>query len=171
VKASHHAPTRNSTIRNGSVDETEVFDMMNRSKILKIWTKTAAIYPTPTPLEDILVDKCKSEDSRLVRFEWFSMLCRVMYSDDSLRLKPGDKGSNGIEEVPATSYWSIVLLSGWLATRTGRNELRRTKLDPRHVTPIITRKDATRKIRGTTAMKLIEEIDPITPNPIKNFLR
>ena len=42
VNANHQDPTRNKTSRNGSVDDTEVFDMANRSRILSIWTKTAA---------------------------------------------------------------------------------------------------------------------------------
>lgn len=42
VNVNHHNPTMNKTKRSGSVDETDAFDMMKRTKMLRIWTKTAA---------------------------------------------------------------------------------------------------------------------------------
>ena len=53
----------NRTRRSGRVVEYEdidVLERMNRSKILRHWTNTAAQYPTPTPLEDIWVESCNS---------------------------------------------------------------------------------------------------------------
>jgi hypothetical protein len=43
VKANHQTPTRKRTRRRGSVDETEVLDMRNRRRMLRIWTNTAAM--------------------------------------------------------------------------------------------------------------------------------
>jgi hypothetical protein len=42
VKANHHRPTINKTRRKGRVEETEVFDMPYRSKMLRTCTNTAA---------------------------------------------------------------------------------------------------------------------------------
>jgi hypothetical protein len=42
VNTNHQSPTKNKTIRRGRVDDTDVFDMRKRSKILRTWTKTAA---------------------------------------------------------------------------------------------------------------------------------
>jgi hypothetical protein len=42
VNANHHDPTKNKTIRRGTVDETEVLDMRKSSRMLRTWTKTAA---------------------------------------------------------------------------------------------------------------------------------
>ena len=42
VNMNHHAPTRNKTKRSGSVDDAFVLDMTNSTKMLRIWTKTAA---------------------------------------------------------------------------------------------------------------------------------
>jgi hypothetical protein len=62
-------------------------------------------------------------------------------------------------------------ISGWFETRTGKNELIITNEDPRQVTPIITKKDARRKILGTTSINIIDEIAPVNPNPRSNFFR
>ena len=43
VKANHQTPTRKRTRRSGRVDETEVLDMRNRRRMLRIWTNTAAM--------------------------------------------------------------------------------------------------------------------------------
>lgn len=43
VNANHQTPTRKRTRRRGSVDETEVLDMRNRRRMLRIWTNTAAM--------------------------------------------------------------------------------------------------------------------------------
>lgn len=64
-KAHHHKPTMNRTSRRGSVcDEGSgnVFLSAKRRRILRHWTKTAAIYPMPIPLEDILVESWSSTD-------------------------------------------------------------------------------------------------------------
>jgi hypothetical protein len=58
-KVHHHKPTMNSTSRRGSVCDDgsgNAFLRLRRSKMLRHWTKTAARYPMPIPLEDILVE-------------------------------------------------------------------------------------------------------------------
>lgn len=54
VKANHQRPTTKRTRRRGRVDEAFVLERPKRRKMLRIWTKTAAQYPIPTPLDDIL---------------------------------------------------------------------------------------------------------------------
>lgn len=57
------------------------------------------------------------------------------------------------------------------ATRTGRNELRKTKDDPRQVIPMTTKIDPTTNNDGGTKMKSILVMDPMIPNEISNALR
>lgn len=63
------------------------------------------------------------------------------------------------------------LASGWFNTSSGRKELRITLEDPRHVTPIITRRGATRYILGTTRRNSIDVVAPVNPKPRRNLLR
>lgn len=58
----------NNTSLSGSVDETLVFERRKSRMIERTWTKTAAIYPMPTPFEDILVDSLSSEESAFLSF-------------------------------------------------------------------------------------------------------
>jgi hypothetical protein len=63
VKENHQMPTKSKTKRNGSVPETfeiDVLESVKRSNILRICTKTAAQYPSPTPLDEMRVDNCSS---------------------------------------------------------------------------------------------------------------
>jgi hypothetical protein len=50
-------------------------------------------------------------------------------------------------------------------------ELRITKDEPRHVTPMIASKDPRTKIDGTMKMKAIEDKAPVKPNATRSFFR
>lgn len=66
VKASHHAPTKKRTMRSGRVAEVDGKDTLDRAKrraMLRHWTKTAAMYPMPAPLEEIFAESCSSQDA------------------------------------------------------------------------------------------------------------
>ena len=62
-------------------------------------------------------------------------------------------------------------MSGWFDTRTGRNELSITNEEPRHVTPMITKREPKRNNFGTTKMNIMDEIAPVKPNARSSFLR
>lgn len=66
VRASHHAPTKKRTMRSGRVAEVGDKDTLDRAKrraMLRHWTKTAAMYPMPAPLEEIFAESCSSKDA------------------------------------------------------------------------------------------------------------
>jgi hypothetical protein len=136
VKANHHIPTMRRTNRRGRVDETFFFfDMRKRTKMLRIWTKTAAIYPMPTPLDEILED---SWSSVVVDLDTDGKARRSSLSSSSIESLSGDRDSKGIDE----ESWlerPPVTTKGWFATSSGRKALSRTKEDPRQVTPTTTR--------------------------------
>ena len=50
-------------------------------------------------------------------------------------------------------------------------ELRITKEEPRHVTPIIVRSDPRTKIFGTMKINIIEEMAPVNPKATRSFFR
>jgi hypothetical protein len=66
MEASHHAPTKKRTMRSGRVAEVDGKDTLDRAKrraMLRHWTKTAAMYPMPAPLEEIFAESCSSKDA------------------------------------------------------------------------------------------------------------
>jgi hypothetical protein len=50
-------------------------------------------------------------------------------------------------------------------------ELRITKDEPRHVTPMIVRRDPRTKIWGTMKRNSMDEMAPVNPNAIRSFFR
>jgi hypothetical protein len=50
-------------------------------------------------------------------------------------------------------------------------ELRMTKDEPRHTTPMIARRDPNAKVLGVMNMKSIEDRPPIKPNATRSFFR
>jgi hypothetical protein len=50
-------------------------------------------------------------------------------------------------------------------------ELRITKDEPRHVTPMIVRSDPRTNICGTMKMNSMEDIAPVNPNATRSFFR
>ncbi len=65
VKTNHQTPDIKRTIRKGRVDGAlgKALDIMKRSRMLRIWTKTAAMYPIPTPLEEMVVESLSEGES------------------------------------------------------------------------------------------------------------
>ena len=108
----------------------------------------------PTPFDEILEESLRSDESFV---------------------RPMVLGVEGILSSPTSlSFSSLTVLggsvskgmdgfceSGWFKTNRGKKELSSTNEDPRHVTPMITKKGAIKYILGTTRRKSMDVVAPM----------